>query len=274
MANIVQADWDAFWERQEALCAGAETVTRPQPINGAPIWPNRQVRAADARAAYLAAEQARRDAATRAMLRQLAGTDRVPVKFLAVGDSITDGTGSWDGQGYVPALVDALDQRHHAAAVAVDGVSGSTLPDLVNRWPATRAANPDATVVLLHVGTNDTIWTTNLTGWQAAHLALVDRILADLPAARIVCAQITLTDVATLPAGVVPVAPLPARQTTLNGWIAANVAARPGRVTVADMSAIPSSWMLDSGIHPGPTAYQRMGRIWCDAIPAAWLPQP
>ena len=153
-----------------------------------------------------------------------------------------------------------------------DGQPPGQVATLANVAPLVPAAlatyQPD--IMLLAIGTNDT---GNLSGWQTAHLALVDTILNASPSVKLVCAKIAAcASWASVNA---------AGLASINTYVDANVTARAGtgRVKIADLNRpLPSPnpvrdpwlWTFD-GIHPTDAGYLHMAHIWLDAV-EAWLP--
>lgn len=216
------------------------------------------LRAIGQRAAKLAV-QAREDAVDlRRRLRLATGVQAAPCRILAVGDSITVGSGSADGTGYRGWLAAALDRRDVAAHTAMCAQGGGTLRTVAPLVPAALEAHqPD--VVLIHIGTNDAAQP-DLTSWQSRHGALLDQILAWSPTVRVACALIQRSYPAWS-----------ASQVAINGWITSNVAARQatGRVAVADMTSWGQEHTSD-GVHPLEAGYVHMARVWAEAI-AGWV---
>jgi acyl-CoA thioesterase I len=109
------------------------------------------------------------------------------IRYLALGDSFTIGTGSSPAQAFPARLAARL--REGGAEVALEnlGVNGFTTDDLIEvELPRVRAFAP--TVVTLAIGANDLVHGTDV----AAYRRNVRRILAELasarvPAARVVC---------------------------------------------------------------------------------------
>lgn len=98
--------------------------------------------------------------------------------LIALGDSLTAGTGLAPGKGLVPALADWLAARGQTVAIVNLGLSGDTTYG--GRVRATLAArqHPRATAVMVELGANDL-----LLGWDAAKAeANLDAILTTLGA--------------------------------------------------------------------------------------------
>ncbi len=77
-----------------------------------------------------------------------------PNKYLAFGDSITEGTGSAARRGWATPLEERLRAHWGEAEVIVDGVRGSRSVDGIERLPASLAASRPAFILVLY-GTND-----------------------------------------------------------------------------------------------------------------------
>jgi lysophospholipase L1-like esterase len=77
-----------------------------------------------------------------------------PNKYLAFGDSITEGTGSAARRGWATPLEERLRAHWGEAEVIVDGVRGSRAVDGIERLPASLAASRPAFILVLY-GTND-----------------------------------------------------------------------------------------------------------------------
>ena len=76
-----------------------------------------------------------------------------PLRLVALGDSLTQGFGLQQGQGFVPQLQAWLDARGHDVTVINAGVSGDTTAGGRSRLDWTLADDPDAMIVAL--GGND-----------------------------------------------------------------------------------------------------------------------
>lgn len=206
--------------------------------------------------------------ATRALIRQASNIPTTPLKILALGDSITTGDTSADATGYRGYLAELLDRQNVSAIIdstgAVDGIALSGLAPLV---PPILAANPDAKIALLMVGTNDCN-ANDLANWQTRYAALIDQILTTLPSIKVVCARIVITDTTAFQysPGLINA------EHTLNTWVDNVVQARvlSGRVAKANMDSIPPQWLTDGGWHPGDAAYLMMAKLWADEI-SEWL---
>ncbi|MBB5873578.1 lysophospholipase L1-like esterase [Allocatelliglobosispora scoriae] len=191
-----------------------------------------------------------------------------PVRIMPLGASITWGTGSGDGNGYREEL-----RKHLAldAGVAIDfvgSVQSGTAADRDNEGhPGYRidqiasgvdgwiAANrPD--VVLLNVGTNDTLQNYQLPTAPARLNALLNRIVADAPLATVVFSTLVpSTDAANNSEVQAFNAQLPA--------IAQAQAAAGHRVRLVDFYAgLTPADIGSDGIHPTNGGYVKLANLW------------
>lgn len=264
-------DFVALWTRVEALAHATPSVRAGGPVAGAPMQLVRMLTEHANLAALQAVDRRDADAALRRLARAAAGVSTRPLRVLTVGDSITAGSGSVDGTGYRGWLTDQLD-RADVTVTEVPAHGGGLMVDTVQPLVTTAlAGGPAPDVALVAIGTNDSAWG-NVAAYQGRLAALVDEILAAGPDVKVACARITISATWADPVRTDP--GIPARQQQINAAVSAVVAARPGRTAVAGMDTIPSSWLSDGGWHPGDAGYLRMARIWTDAIPPSWLPQP
>ena len=207
--------------------------------------------------------------ATRAAAR-VAATSAV-VRVMPLGASITFGTRSRDGNGYRQMLR----RRLVAAGLEVDFVgsrrSGTMadgqneghpgfridqVADGADRWLA--AARPD--VVLLNVGTNDTVQNHDLPGAPARLHELIDQIVADRPVAEVL--------VSTL---------VPSPESVRNQRVAAFNAELPGivaaerqagrRVYLVDLNgALTAADIGRDKVHPTEAGYAKIAACWYSVL--------
>jgi acyl-CoA thioesterase-1 len=102
-----------------------------------------------------------------------------PLRILALGDSLTAGFGLGPGQGFVPQLQRALNDRGVQAQVLDAGVSGDTTAGGLSRLDWALADKPD--LVILELGANDMLRGTD----PAETRANLDAMLAKLKAAKV-----------------------------------------------------------------------------------------
>lgn len=196
----------------------------------------------------------------------------VPIKIMPLGASVTYGTNSTDGNGYREALRKLLVTNAGLTLDYVGSVkSGNSVdpdneghPGLridqiaagVDGWLATYA--PD--VVLLNVGTNDTIQDYQLPTAPDRLHALIDRILTDDPAATVMFSTLVPTPDATRNAKVQAFdAKLPA--------IAQAEAAAGKKVHLVDLNGgLTNADIGADQIHPTDGGYDKLANVWYSAL--------
>jgi lysophospholipase L1-like esterase len=195
-----------------------------------------------------------------------------PVKIMPLGASITWGTSSTDGNGYREEL-----RKHLAgdAGIAVDFVGSQqsgTMADRDNEGhPGLRidqiAANADAwlsaaqpDVVLLNVGTNDTLQNHDLPNAPARMNDLLNRIVAARPTAAVVFSTLVPSGNATNDS----------RTRTFNAALPAVAAAQVAaghNVRLVDLnSSLTAADISADTIHPTDGGYVKLGNLWHAAL--------
>lgn len=190
-------------------------------------------------------------------------------RVMPLGDSITVGVGSTSGDGYRTPLAQYMvpvEQLYTAQWVGSqtsgsqsdpynEGHSGWQISDLtaqIDGWMATE--QPD--LVLLEGGVNDARAGVDSATMAARMQALLGRILADSPSARVIVADIvppwygTQQDAASVAVQ------------QYDAQLPAVVAAAGPRVSLARMSAAVSSSQLGDGLHPTDAGYWDMAWVW------------
>jgi lysophospholipase L1-like esterase len=202
----------------------------------------------------------------------------VPVKIMALGDSITHGTSIAPG-GYRVDLEDhlvaakydfnfvgtlqngpsSLESRRHEghSGYRIDQISTS-----IESWVTTN--KPD--FVLLMIGTNDVLQNYQLETAPERLSGLIDQIAAVRPSAQLLVSSITpLSN---------PV--LDEKVRTYNSFIPGIVENKIGQgknVSFVDLYPAITTADLPDGIHPNATGHSRMAAAWLDAL-AGLLPAP
>jgi lysophospholipase L1-like esterase len=199
------------------------------------------------------------------------GSSLRPVRIMPLGDSITVGRGDRRADGYrtrLGVMLTAAAVRYDFVGSQEDGTGpdrdheghvGWTIGEArgrVNGWLA--AARPD--IVLLDLGTNDMIRSTDPQVPAAALADLVDQILASSPDVRVVVATLIVPPTRGRLARPARVRAVP-RTIAFNAAVRALAAARAPRVRVAEMAGVPWSATRD-GVHPLPRGYRQMARQW------------
>jgi lysophospholipase L1-like esterase len=189
------------------------------------------------------------------------------VSIVPLGDSITWGSGSSDGNGYRKPLADLLSGAGVNWLLAGAQTHGS-MPDNNNEgWPGATISALDARVgpsmvapplyhppayVLLYAGRNDAASGRTAVQMTTDMTALVDQMLAAAPYVRILLAQITATG-------------LPAEQATDVAFDASLPALAGPRVRIVDQTGLAIG---GDGIHPDDAGYADEGQRWFAAIQA------
>jgi lysophospholipase L1-like esterase len=210
-----------------------------------------------------------------------AGTSAALVRVMPLGDSITWGTESTDGNGYREALrgllvrtagvpIDYVGSQKSGNAADNDneGHPGYRIDQLaagVDAWLA--AAQPD--VVLLNAGTNDTLQNYDLPNAPARLHALIDQIIADRPAVSVVVATLIPSRARRSPTRPTD-ATSNSRVQAFNAHIPAIVQAERAaghKVFAADLnSTLPTADIGPDGIHPNYAGYVKLANLWFSAL--------
>ena len=200
------------------------------------------------------------------------------LRILPLGDSITDGFQSTDGNGYRLPLLTDLDgskvlfigshrsgnmqnnqnEGHNSKAISeIQGFTSLSLPERPN-------------IVLIHAGTNDMASDTLYSTAPSRYASLIDTVIDACPDATILVAQIVHSGFDNIDA----------RIQTFNSQVPAIVATRTAKhknIAVVDFSSVGPSDLLDR-IHPNDGGYKKMGDIWFKAIQDAasqgWIKNP
>ncbi|GGK28238.1 hypothetical protein GCM10010124_21110 [Pilimelia terevasa] len=183
-----------------------------------------------------------------------------PVRIMALGDSLTSGTGSSDGTGwrrYLAALltpvrdVAFVGSRRGVDSPDHEGHPGLRLAQAADRAPDwLAAAAPE--LVLLHLGTNDM----KIAGRERGATARLAGLLATLWRA----APDALVLVSTLVGSPAPA--VQRRIAAYNATIPGLVAASYGRAALVRMDAVDPAVHLGDNLHPNDLGYAAMADCW------------
>jgi lysophospholipase L1-like esterase len=192
-----------------------------------------------------------------------------PVKIMPLGDSITGGCCNSTYGGYRHLLYELL-TRAGVNFDFVGSVKNGDVPDADNEghggWPISKLQSeidrqgwlatfaPD--IVLLHIGTNDMYSAGTAQKAPAQLSALIDDIMARLPKAHIVVAQILPAVDANWEVNI----------ERHNAAIPAIVSAKGPRVSMVNMHDALSAADLSDGLHPSNAGYDKMAHVWETAI--------
>lgn len=205
----------------------------------------------------------------------------VDLRILPLGDSITWGQYSSDGNGYRLALYETLSAKFNITFIGRE--HSGTMANNANEGhpgfpigPVGQTGKPDyalhPNVVLLMAGTNDVVFNINLDTAPNTMGNVIDDIVSSCPDAALLVAEITpLLD--------------PDRETnrkTFNTALKDVVAARSSgakQVALATMDRFTTQHLnVTDGIHPNDEGYKQIAEVWYDAIVAAsekgWIKAP
>jgi len=191
------------------------------------------------------------------------------IRYLALGDSYTIGTGLEDEAQNFPSLLAGRlkDETGIDVALVNLGVNGYTTTDLIREeLPVVRNARPDLVTIL--IGANDVVQGSDEATYRARLTQIYDAVKElGLPADRVLA--VSIPDFSPLP-GAAPFGSadhLRARVDAFNE-IARSEAAAHG-FTYADITAISrqgnhgTDWLASDGLHPGPAQHRAYAQhLW------------
>jgi lysophospholipase L1-like esterase len=198
------------------------------------------------------------------------------IRYLALGDSYTIGTGLEDQAKNFPSLLAGRlkDETGIDVTLVNLGVNGYTTTDLIREeLPVARNARPELVSIL--IGANDIVQGLDEAGYHD-RLAQIYQATKDLgvPVARVLA--ISIPDFSPLP-GAAPFgspSDLRARVDAFNDIAEKEAASRPFRF--ADITSISRGanrgvgWLAEDGLHPGPAQHQAFAdHIW-EAVAPTW----
>ncbi|RDW64132.1 hypothetical protein BP5796_10634 [Coleophoma crateriformis] len=219
-----------------------------------------------------------RSLAALSLLVRLSHCQNTTLVILPLGDSITYGTDSTDGNGYrqnLETLVEATTPVNYIGSVQAGSMSdndneghpGFTITQIGAQAVQDFTATPD--VVLLMAGTNDVLQGLNLSTAPDRLSTLIDQLITGMPKAAILVA--TLTPLTT--------PSYEALRETYNAALPAIVAAKVSAgslVQLVDMSNVTDAQIASAdGIHPNDAGYVTMAYAWyaglMEAAAKGWI---
>jgi acyl-CoA thioesterase I len=191
---------------------------------------------------------------------------RAGVRYVALGDSYTIGTGVTADERFPNQLVAALrPDLADLELVANLGVNGYTSADLIrDELPQVAGLAPDLVTVL--IGVNDAVQRVPAETYEANVVSILDALLGQLAPARIV--TVAIPDYTVTPSGAAFGDPRQQHDAiATNNQIMARLAAERGIafVDIFDISLVAAddpSLVADDGLHPSGAQYAR----WVDRI--------
>lgn len=180
------------------------------------------------------------------------------LRVMTVGDSLTGGYGSSDGQGYRTHLGELLTAAGTTPTWAVRAnapIGTMTVQDIragIDAWIT--ADRPD--VILLNIGTNNASGQkTGMTGVETAIHDLLNRITVDAPDADVFVATVQYSS-----------ATWSVNEPYINQYVIQASWEHPGHVYLASLDVIPvCGWLFDN-IHPHDLGYRAYANQWYRAM--------
>ena len=204
----------------------------------------------------------------------------VSLRILPLGDSITWGTQSTDGNGYRQDLLNLIPSGNKVEYIGTqkggsmvensnEGHPGAVIDEIAQYAVSDFPARPN--LVLLMAGTNDCGKQDDVAGAPGRLGKLIDEIVSACPDATVIVAQIPPQKDAAAQRNVV----------AFNAAIPDVVKARAStgkHVLTVDMSQCLTLADLDGGLHPSDEGYAKMAQCWYGGIKQAssnkWLKNP
>jgi lysophospholipase L1-like esterase len=198
------------------------------------------------------------------------------IRYLALGDSYTIGTGLKDEAQNFPSLLAERLRQETGIDVALTnlGVNGYTTTDLIREeLPVARSARPDIVTIL--IGANDVVQGSNDTTYRARLTQIYDAVKQlGPPAGRV--AAVSIPDFSPLPGAAPFGSPshLRARIDAFNN-VARKEATTRGfaYVDITEISRESNrsdTWLAGDGLHPGPTQHRAFADYLWEVAGAAW----
>jgi lysophospholipase L1-like esterase len=196
----------------------------------------------------------------------------VALRYVALGDSYTIGTGVRPPDRWPDQLCAALGDEPGLELIANLGVNGYTSADLIRReLPALEALAPELVSVL--IGVNDVVQGVPSAGYEANVVVILDALLERLPADRLLA--VAIPDYTVTPAGaefgdphqrhasIVAANAVMAAQAGLRGIAWIDIFDLSGR------AADDPSLVAGDGLHPSGAQYA----LWVERIAAVMASQ-
>lgn len=187
------------------------------------------------------------------------------VRYVALGDSYTIGTSVGESERWPNQLVTRLAGTVGLQLIANLGVNGYTSADLIDdELPRLGALRPDFVTVL--IGVNDVVRGGTADGYRANVAEILDFLLADLPADRILV--VSTPDYTRTPQGAAFGDPAQQRAAIVEFNAIERAAAESRGVAFVDISGVADradgepALVARDGLHPSGVQYGR----WVDLI--------
>ena len=196
------------------------------------------------------------------------------IRYLALGDSYTIGTGLEDEAHNFPSLLARrLTEETGYEVIAVNlGVNGYTTADLIREeLPVARKAQPELVTIL--IGANDVVQRVEEDTYRARLTQIYEALKElGLPAERVLA--VSIPDFSPLP-GAAPFGSPPDLRARIEAFNdVARDEARRRAFRYADISAISretngdDGWLAGDGLHPGPAQHRAFAdHLWKEVGP-------
>jgi lysophospholipase L1-like esterase len=203
------------------------------------------------------------------------------MRILPLGNSITYGYLSTDGNGYRKALFEMLTENE-AVVQYIGSVQAGNMTDNRNEGHpgavitqigafANQSLSQRPNVILVMAGTNDMVQSLNVSDAPKRLGALLDGCHTACPDAVILVAQLTPAADPTTQANVNAYNP------EIPGLVATKVK-NGAKVLTVDMTAYVSIENLGDGLHPNDIGYENMAKAWMEglreAVAKGWVTPP
>jgi acyl-CoA thioesterase-1 len=197
------------------------------------------------------------------------------IRYLALGDSYTIGTGASDDAHNFPSLVAGLLSKAAGKQVALanPAVNGYTTLDLIAKELHYLDGKPDVVTVL--IGVNDLVQNRSVEEYRASLRLIYDRIGAlGLPAGRV--AVISIPNWSVVPAAAQYGEPELIKAVTNDYNAAAKAEALERGFVWVDITGVSTyrlgapGWIAGDQLHPGDVQYVAWAEVIWDRVRDAW----
>ena len=197
------------------------------------------------------------------------------IRYLALGDSYTIGTGASDNAHNFPSILAGLLSKatNKQVALANPAVNGYTTLDLIAKELNYLDGKPDVVTVL--IGVNDLVQNRSVEDYRASLRQIYDRIRGlGLPAGRV--AAISIPNWSVVPAAAQYGGPQLIKAVTNDYNTAAKEEALERGFVWVDITGVSTyrlgapGWIAGDQLHPGDMQYQAWTEVIWDRVRDAW----
>jgi len=197
------------------------------------------------------------------------------IRYLALGDSYTIGTGASDNAHNFPSILAGLLSKatNKQVALANPAVNGYTTLDLIAKELNYLDGKPDVVTVL--IGVNDLVQNRSVEDYRASLRQIYDRIRGlGLPAGRV--AAISIPNWSVVPAAAQYGGPQLIKAVTNDYNTAAKEEALERGFVWVDITGVSTyqlgspGWIATDQLHPGDIQYEAWTEVIWDRVRGAW----